>query len=150
MKKVIESFQVEYLQILDEDGNVDQELLKELKLSNATNKKMYEFMVLTKKFDEAALSLQREGRLGTYAVVRGQEAAQVGSALVLRKEDWMFPAFRENAAFIVRGMPMHMILQYWGGDERGEQIPKNLNNFTISIKKTKNCNFSLFWRWCHK
>jgi pyruvate dehydrogenase E1 component alpha subunit len=45
----------------------------------------------------------------------------------------MFPAFREPGASFVRGLPMHMILQYWAGDERGSQIPEGLNDFPISI-----------------
>ena len=130
-KKLIETFSVEWLQILDEDGNCDEELLPSLSYEQI--KELFEWMVLARTFDEKAFKLQREGRLGTYASILGQEAAQIGSAFALRPTDWMFPAFREPGASFVRGLPMHMILQYWAGDERGSQIPEGLNDFPISI-----------------
>ena len=130
-KTLIESFSVEWLQILDEDGNCDEELRQSL--DNEQVKKLYEWMVLARTFDEKAYKLQREGRLGTYASILGQEAAQIGSAYALRPSDWMFPAFREPGASFVRGLPMWMIFQYWAGDERGSQIPKELNDFPITI-----------------
>jgi pyruvate dehydrogenase E1 component alpha subunit len=130
-KKLIETFSVEWLQILDEDGNCDAELLPPLSYEQV--KKLFEWMILARTFDQKAFNLQREGRLGTYASILGQEAAQIGSAFALRPTDWMFPAFREPGASFVRGLPMHMILQYWAGDERGSQIPEGLNDFPISI-----------------
>jgi len=130
-KKLIETFSVEWLQILDEDGNCDEELRPSL--DNEQVKKLYEWMVLARTFDEKAFKLQREGRLGTYASILGQEAAQTGSAYALRPSDWMFPAFREPGASLVRGLPMRMIFQYWAGDERGSQIPEGLNDFPITI-----------------
>ena len=129
--KLLETFSVESLQILDVDGNCDEELRPPI--SNEQIKKLFEWMVLARTFDQKAFKLQREGRLGTYASIFGQEAAQVGSAFALKPTDWMFPAFREPGASFVRGLPLHMILQYWAGDERGSQIPDGLNDFPISI-----------------
>jgi pyruvate dehydrogenase E1 component alpha subunit len=130
-KKTVQSFSVEWLQILDENGNCDEALRPPL--SHEDIKKLYEWMVLARVFDEKAFKLQREGRLGTYASILGQEAAQVGSAFALRPDDWMFPSFREPGASFVRGLPMRMILQYWAGDERGSLIPEELNDFPITI-----------------
>lgn len=130
-KKLIETFSVEWLQILDEDGNCDEELRPSLSYEQV--KRLFEWMVLARTFDDKAFKLQREGRLGTYASILGQEAAQIGSAFALSPTDWMFPAFREPGASFVRGLPMRMILQYWAGDERGSQIPEGLNDFPISI-----------------
>jgi pyruvate dehydrogenase E1 component alpha subunit len=130
-KKVIETFQVERLQILDEAGNCDETLRPALDSDQI--KDLYEWMVLARTFDEKAFKLQREGRLGTYASILGQEAAQIGSAYALKPSDWMFPAFREPGASFVRGLPIRMIFQYWAGDERGSQIPENLNDYPISI-----------------
>ena len=130
-RKLIETFSVEWLQILTEDGDCDKELMPSL--DDTKIKKLFEWMVLARTFDEKAFKLQREGRLGTYASILGQEAAQVGSAFALTPSDWMFPAFREPGASFVRGLPMRMILQYWGGDERGSQIPEAVNDFPISI-----------------
>jgi pyruvate dehydrogenase E1 component alpha subunit len=130
-KKVIETFQVESLQILDEEGNCDETLRPPL--DNQQVKSLYEWMILARTFDEKAFKLQREGRLGTYASILGQEAAQIGSAYALKPSDWMFPAFREPGASFVRGLPMRMIFQYWAGDERGSQIPETINDYPISI-----------------
>ena len=131
MLKTLRKFEVNRLEVLDNKGNSDKKLMP--KLSNKDIKKLYESMILTRIFDRKALNLQRQGRLGTYASMEGQEAAIIGSAYALKKEDWLFPCFRENGALILRGQPMHEILMYWGGDERGMNIPKNVNNFPIAI-----------------
>jgi len=130
-RSVKKTFQVHWLQILDEEGNCDETLLPPL--TDDEVRKFYEWMVLIRVFDQKALILQREGRLGTYAPVWGQEAAQVGSASALKPSDWMFPAFREAGAYLVRGLPMTMVFQYWTGDERGGQIPMDQHNFTVGI-----------------
>jgi 2-oxoisovalerate dehydrogenase E1 component alpha subunit len=75
--------------------------------------------VLTRTFDLKAVSLQRTGRLGTYAVSLGQEAVAVGIASAMRAEDVLLPSYRDNAALLWRGVKMEDILLYWGGDERG-------------------------------
>jgi pyruvate dehydrogenase E1 component alpha subunit len=130
-KKVIGTFEVEWLQILDEEGNCDETLRPAL--NDQQIKDLYRWMVLARTFDDKAFKLQREGRLGTYASILGQEAAQIGSAYALTPADWMFPAFREPGASFVRGLPVRMIFQYWAGDERGSQIPEGLNDYPITI-----------------
>ena len=130
-KKTIKSFKIEWLQILDERGNCDEQLRPPL--SDKEIQKLYEWTILARTFDEKAFKLQREGRLGTYASILGQEATQVGSAFALQPSDWMFPSFREAGVSIVRGLPLRMIFQYWSGDERGSLIPEGLNDFPITI-----------------
>lgn len=130
-KKTIQRFEVQWLQVLDENGKCDEALRPPL--SDKEIQKLYEWMVLTRTFDEKAFKLQREGRLGTYASIRGQEAAQVGSAFALTPQDWMFPSFREAGVSIVRGLSLKLIFQYWSGDERGSMIPKGQNDFPITI-----------------
>lgn len=129
MKKTIGKFSIDYMQILDENGKAN----KEPDLSREEIKKLYEYMVLSRVFDEKALALQRQGRLGTYASVLGQEASQVGSAYAASKEDWIFTTFRESSVYIVKGMDMKLILQYWGGDERGDRIPDTLHLMTVAV-----------------
>ena len=130
VEKVVEKFEIKYLQILDENGNVDKKLMP--KVSDSLIKQMYELMILTRVFDDKALKLQRQGRIGTYAPILGQEA-QIAAALAVGKEDFIFPAFRENGVYLARGMPPEMIYHYWAGDERGMHIPKNVNMFSIAI-----------------
>ena len=122
----------EMFQILNEDGKIVN--TKEMpQLKNEDIKKMYELMVLARVFDDVALKLQREGRMLTYASLLGQEAAQIGSALALEKEDWVVPSYRENGVFITLGYPMDMLYQYWAGDERGMKIPENINATPVTV-----------------
>ena len=131
MEKTIAEFKVPYVQILDEHGVFDKK--NSVKISDDDLKKIYEAMVVTRAFDDKALKLQRQGRLGTYAPMRGQEACQIASAFALQKEDWVFPAFRENGIFMMRGVSAEMLFRYWAGDERGMQIPEKVNMFPVAI-----------------
>jgi pyruvate dehydrogenase E1 component alpha subunit len=90
-------------------------------------------MILVRTFDEKALNMQRQGRIGSYLEVRGQEASQIGSVVNLRDSDWMFPMYRSSGALLARKHPIHLLFLYWGGDERGLKAPAKINNFPISI-----------------
>lgn len=126
-RKVVFSAQVESIQILDEDGKLDQALAKDVDLTDADVKQLYEAMVINREFDHVAFQLQRSGRLGTFPQNKGQEAAALGAARTLRKgHDWIVPYYRENAASFWHGLPMHYVYNFWMGDERGNQIPKNV------------------------
>lgn len=131
MRKTVFQGSIPYLQVMDEHGRVDEKLMPKLPRQKII--RMYELMKLTRTFDDKAISLQRQGIMGTYAPVRGQEATQVGSALALAKEDWLFPMYRDMGSYIVLGMPMHMLFQGWGWDERGQKIPEKINAFTMAI-----------------
>ena len=130
-KKVLKDFKVEYLQVMDEQGNADEALMP--KLSNEEVKKLYEMLVLIRVFDQKAFNMQRQGRLGTYIQFKGQEACQVGSAMALQDSDWVFPMYRNSGLLIARKHPIVQILQYWNGDEYGMKAPSNVNNFPIAI-----------------
>ena len=130
-EQILDSFQVKRLNILDEKGNADAALMPPL--SDAELKKMYEVLILSRTFDERALALQREGRLGTYPSMLGQEASQIGSALAADKSDWLFPTFRENGVYLAMGLSPQSLFQYWAGDERGMKIPDGMNVFPIAI-----------------
>jgi pyruvate dehydrogenase E1 component alpha subunit len=130
-EKILGSFSVKRLDVLDENGNADDALMPAL--PDEEIRRMYEMLVSVRTFDGRALNLQREGRIGTYAPIFGQEATQIGSALALEKTDWIFPTFRENGVYIAVGHPPYKILQYWGGDERGMRTAPSLNIFPVSI-----------------
>ncbi len=129
-QKVVAKFAIEYVQVMDEKGKIDKKLMPKIKDSEI--KDIYRMLVKIRTFDLKALKLQRQGRLGTYAPTWGQEASQVGTVWPLKKTDWVFPTFRENGAVIARGWPMHQLLQYWNGDERGQLIKDN-RTFPIAI-----------------
>jgi pyruvate dehydrogenase E1 component alpha subunit len=134
MKRVIDGYDPlkgDMLQILNPRGEVKEDLKPSLGEEELKN--LYRYMLLTRLADEKAVKLQRTGRLGTYAPSKGHEAAQVGSAYALRKEDWMFPYFRDLGAHLVRGLPLKNFYLYWMGNEEGMRIPEELNNFTVAI-----------------
>jgi len=124
-------YQVEYLSILDQDGVVDPELDPGLDEAEALS--LHRAMLLGRRFDERMLRLQREGRIGTFAPIKGQEAANVGAAAALRPSDWMVVAFREAAGELMRGRSMEDFLLYYGGYDEGGYIPEGVNNLPTSI-----------------
>lgn len=133
-RKNLKNFSIDWLQLLDEQGEIDTALLSDTQqFTGKTLKSFYESMVLIRAIDEKALNLQRTGRMGTYASIRGQEAIQVGSAAALQPSDWFFPAFRATGLSVLRGTSIKTIYQYWSGDERGSVVPEGLNDFPISI-----------------
>jgi pyruvate dehydrogenase E1 component alpha subunit len=123
--------QIDYLSVLDADGNVDTELMPDLSEDRLAH--LHKTMLLSRRFDERLLALQREGRLGTFAPIKGQEAAQVGAVAPLRVDDWVVPSFRETAAAIYRGTPLSGLLLYNAGYNEGGRIPDGQNDLPIAI-----------------
>jgi pyruvate dehydrogenase E1 component alpha subunit len=119
------------LTILSPDGHCEEKLRPEL--SDDAVLDLYRKMVFIRLADQRALALQRQGRLGTYAPVLGQEAAQVGSAYALGEDDWIFPSFREMGVCTMRGMPLKDVYLYWMGNEMGQRVAENVHVFPISI-----------------
>ncbi|AKO90843.1 pyruvate dehydrogenase (acetyl-transferring) E1 component subunit alpha [Priestia filamentosa] len=105
-------------QIINEEGQLTDEKYKE-RMTEDLVKKFYYNMVRIRTFDRKAISLQRQGRLGTYAPFEGQEASQVGSALALEKDDWVFPTYRDHGATLTFGANMARTYLYWNGRVEG-------------------------------
>jgi 2-oxoisovalerate dehydrogenase E1 component subunit alpha len=76
-------------------------------------------MIRARRLDRECMALQRQGELTVYPPFEGQEAAQVGSALALGPDDFVFPSFRELAAAIVRGVDVVEYLEYHRGTWHG-------------------------------
>ncbi|UPW08065.1 thiamine pyrophosphate-dependent enzyme [Gordonia terrae] len=76
---------------------------------------MYRDMMLARRFDSEALSLQRQGELNLWLMSWGQEAAQVGSVRALRSSDMIFPSYREHAAALTRGLSPAQLMAQWRG-----------------------------------
>ena len=123
-------YRVQYLSILDQDGQVDKSL--EPQLSDELLLKLYRGMLLGRRFDERMLILQRQGKIGTFAPVKGQEA-QVGAAAALNPEDWVVPSFRETPVEIWLGKPMEIVLLYYSGYNEGGDMPEGLNLLPTSV-----------------
>lgn len=124
---------IEHLQILDEEGNLDKKLAKGT-LTDDQVVDLYERMWTCRELDMIAFKLQRSGRMGTYPQNMGQEANAVASGMAMELgNDWLVPSYRENAALFMHGLPMHYILLYWMGDERGSKIPEGVNITPLSV-----------------
>src|SRR5713101_2099076 len=124
-------FAIEHLSILDSDGNLDTAL--EPELSPDDLRRLYRAMVLGRRLDERMIRLQRQGRIGTFAPIKGQEASQLGTVFTLRKTDWMVPSFRETAAMLWRGWPIEKILLLFAGYLEGGQPAPGQHDLPITI-----------------
>src|ERR671936_941870 len=124
-------FTVEYLSVLDAEGNLDSAL--DPGLPAAELKHLYRAMLLARRLDERMVRLQRQGRIGTFAPIKGQEAAQLGSVAVLNPTDWMVPSFRETAAMIHRGWPIERLLAFFAGYLEGGQPGPEQHDLPITI-----------------
>lgn len=111
----------EFVQILSPNGELVQN--KDLRIDKSLLIQMYKNMVRIRSFDRKSINLQRQGRMGTYAPFEGQEASQVGSAMALETQDWLFPTYRDHGAMITHGQPMENIFLYWMGHVEGSKCP---------------------------
>jgi pyruvate dehydrogenase E1 component alpha subunit len=118
--------------VIDEDG----QLREGAEVPDLTDEElvgMYRNLKLGRHFDQRAVALQRQGRMGTYPPLAGQEASQVGSATALADEDWAFPSYREHVVGHVMGWSLEQILLYWMGSEEGNVAPEGVNMFSVAV-----------------
>jgi pyruvate dehydrogenase E1 component alpha subunit/2-oxoisovalerate dehydrogenase E1 component alpha subunit len=96
-------------------------------LDRTLARKLFQGMVRIRVIDARMMALQRQGRIGFYGEVTGQEAAVVGSAAASGPEDWIVPALREAGVGLYRGMTLDSyIAQIFGNAEdpsKGRQLP---------------------------
>ncbi len=129
--KTIEKFQVDYLQILDENGKVDKKLEPDLENQDLLN--LHRAMTLSRMADARMLNLQRQGRLGTLPACTGQEAAFCAPMLAIKPTDWFAGAYRELGARLMRGDSLTNMLLLYNGYEEGAYNPDNPRTLPIAI-----------------
>lgn len=130
--EIYDPSEVKYYSVLSPNGEVvieedipslsDEELLY-----------LYKTMLFSRIIDEKTLSYQRQGRMLTYAPNIGQEAAQVGSAYAMEKNDWLVPSFRELGGWLIKGVSLKNIYLYWYGNEWGSHIPEGIKILPVSV-----------------
>ncbi len=118
--------QFETFQILNEEGEVVNEAAMP-ELSDEELQELMRRMVYTRIWDQRAISLNRQGRLGFYAPVAGQEASMLGSQFALEKEDWILPGYRDIPQIVFHGLPLHQAFLWSRGHFAGGEIPDGLN-----------------------
>jgi pyruvate dehydrogenase E1 component alpha subunit len=84
-------------------------------LSDKDLRELFRWLLLLRTFDERAVALQRQGRIGTYALYWGEEATQAGPLYACGEQDWVFPSYRQNAIGILRGVDPAIVLGWWRG-----------------------------------
>lgn len=139
---------LDHVGVLSEDGTFDEALDPGIPPEDAL--RLYEAMVLVRRFDERRLRMQRQGRIGTFAPVHGQEAAQLGSVYALRPDDWLVPSFRETAAALWRGMRLEDDLLYCAGREEGIRIPEDAHDLPICIPVASQLPHAVGLAWAMK
>ena len=105
-------------------------------LDDATLRRMYRELRKLRLLDEKMLLVQRQGRIGFYGEVKGQEATPVATGFALRGDDWVFPGLREGAVMLVRGFPLATYLaQCWGNAldvQKGRQMPSHFSGRAVN------------------
>ncbi|ALG83332.1 pyruvate dehydrogenase (acetyl-transferring) E1 component subunit alpha [Gordonia phthalatica] len=96
-------------------------------------RKLYEDMVVVRRLDAEATALQRQGQLGLWAPLLGQEAAQIGSARALEADDFAFPSYREHAVAYCRGVQLKELMPFWRGTSLSGWDPNKYNMATPAI-----------------
>jgi pyruvate dehydrogenase E1 component alpha subunit len=94
---------------------------------------LYEDLTVIRRIDVEATALQRQGELGLWPPLLGQEAAQVGSARALRDDDFVFSSYRENGVAYCRGVDLADILRVWRGTAASGWDPYTVNMATPQI-----------------
>ncbi|WP_231189484.1 pyruvate dehydrogenase (acetyl-transferring) E1 component subunit alpha [Haladaptatus sp. DYF46] len=137
------------VKVLEEDGSiVDKSAISGL--SDEFLREMYTKMKLVHRYDKRAISLQRQGRIGTYPPLQGHEATQVASVLALDDGDQLFPSYRENGAIITQSDNIEKNLLLWMGHEIGNAFSKNSNVFPIANPIATQIPHATGYAWASK
>jgi 2-oxoisovalerate dehydrogenase E1 component alpha subunit len=123
------------VQLLTPEGELTGQPGYSLDLGAAEIRGLYRDMVLVRRIDTEAISLQRQGELGIWASLLGQEAAQIGSGRALAPHDMVFPTYREHGVAWCRGIDPAKLLELYRGVSHGGWAPEEhkFHLYTIVI-----------------
>jgi pyruvate dehydrogenase E1 component alpha subunit len=121
MKGFVDPAQVpaDKVEILRPDGTLVPDHGYEIDLKEEDLREIYRLMILTRRVDQESTNLQRQGELGVYTPVLGQEGAQIGAAYALQPQDWVFPSYRELGFAMLRKIKPSDILHLFRGTWHG-------------------------------
>jgi 2-oxoisovalerate dehydrogenase E1 component alpha subunit len=125
----------EFVQLLTPEGERCEHPDYAFDLDDEAIKSFYRDMALTRRIDAEAIALQRQGELGIWASLLGQEAAQIGSGRAVRAQDFIFPTYREHGVAWCRDIDPLAIISLFRGCDHGAWDPKttSFHLYTIVI-----------------
>lgn len=132
MGKTASEHSTPYVQVLDEQGKVIDKASVP-KLEDAQLQELMKRMVFTRILDQRAIRLTRQGRLGFYAPVSGQEAAMIGSEYATEKTDFLLPGYRDIPQALFHGYPLWQLFLYSRGHQKGGNVPEDVHVMSPQI-----------------
>ena len=127
--------------VLRDDGSADPE--RDPKIPADTLVSAYRHLRRLRMLDARMIVLQRQGRVGFYGACTGQEAVPIATGLVVEKDDWVFPALREQSIMLVRDFPLRaFVAQVFGnsGDVlKGRQMPSHQSGRLVNQVSWSSC-----------
>jgi 2-oxoisovalerate dehydrogenase E1 component alpha subunit len=136
--KIVAEFKIPYFQYLDEHSQLSPNIPFSISIETLIH--YYAHMDLMRQFDKKAISLQRTGKMGTYAPIHGQEAIGTVIGHLLAKSDVFIPYYRDYACMVQRGVSLVDILMYWGGNESASLFSNACHDFPLTVPIATQCN----------
>jgi pyruvate dehydrogenase E1 component alpha subunit len=137
----------EFVQLLTPEGERIDHPDYPLDLSAADIAGLYRDLVLVRRIDTEAIALQRQGELGIWASLLGQEAAQIGSGRSLGPDDMVFPTYREHGVAWCRGIDPVRLLELYRGVSHGGWAPEehkfHLYTIVIGSQTLHACGYAM-------
>ncbi|RZU33565.1 pyruvate dehydrogenase (acetyl-transferring) E1 component subunit alpha [Blastococcus saxobsidens] len=123
------------VQLLTPEGDRVEHPDYSLDIGDEELRGLYRDMALVRRWDVEATALQRQGELGIWASLLGQEAAQIGAGRAMAADDMAFPTYREHGVAWARGVdPLHVISLFRGVDNGGwDPVATRFNLYTVVI-----------------
>ncbi len=123
------------VQLLTPEGQRVEHPDYPLEISDDDIASLYRDLVMVRRIDTEAIALQRQGELGLWASLLGQEAAQIGAGRALHTQDMAFPTYREHGLAWCRDVDPLTLLGLYRGTNLGGWDPaeNNFNLYTIVI-----------------
>ncbi|MGY1726029.1 pyruvate dehydrogenase (acetyl-transferring) E1 component subunit alpha [Geodermatophilus sp. SYSU D01062] len=127
--------QPDLVQLLTPEGERVEHPEYSLEIGDEELRGLYRDLMLVRRWDVEATALQRQGELGIWASLLGQEAAQIGAGRAMAADDTAFPTYREHGVAWVRGVdPLHVISLFRGVDNGGwDPVETGFNLYTVVI-----------------
>jgi pyruvate dehydrogenase E1 component alpha subunit/2-oxoisovalerate dehydrogenase E1 component alpha subunit len=127
--------------VMRDDDTLDPDAARDF--DDALLVRIYREMKRLRVLDERMLTIQRQGRIGFYGEVKGQEATPIATGFAVEQDDWVFPALREGAIMLVRGFPLDRYVAQCFGNScdvlKGRQMPSHYSGRAVNQVAWSSC-----------